>query len=188
MMTGILHFTPVALMVSVVAMNHLMNNQRADKKLSIEASGLRSALSAELRALLAIYEKNLELIKRKADYILSTRSSVVIYRGNLGRLTTLLDASVIEQIVGIFAQNERIEAVVAAHSNFKCNITYQFSPADADYDEWKRMFEQAIADIADAFRILEDDNHCSVPETALVGFPKPFKRLVQQPYPQTVAE
>ena len=185
MMTGILQLTPVALMMGAIAMNYLINNQRADKKLSIEASRLRSALSAELRGLLEIYERNLQLIEQKADYILSTRSSVVVYRGNLGRLTTLLDAPVIEQIVGIFALNERVEAVVAAHSNFKCNITYQFAPADANYDEWKSMFERAIGDIVAVFRTLEVSNPCSVPATAMVRFPKPIERLGHRPLPQS---
>ena len=114
MMTGILQLTPVALMVSVIAMNHLITISEQTKNFQSRLPGSDQRCLPSYVLCWRIYEKNLELIERKADYILSTRSSVVIYRGNLGRLTTLLDASVIEQIVGIFAQNERIEAVVAA--------------------------------------------------------------------------
>jgi AraC-like DNA-binding protein len=44
----------------------------------------RIALAAELRALSDLYNRNLQLITQKADYILSARSSVVVYKGNLG--------------------------------------------------------------------------------------------------------
>ena len=176
----ITQFTPVVLVMSIIAINHMITNQRADRKTAIEASRLRSALAAELHALLDIYEKNLQLIEQKADYILSTRSSVVIYKGNLGRLTMLLDDPVIEQIVGIFAQNERIEAVVAAHSNFKCGLTYQFLLAEANFDEWTKRFEQAATDIVYVCRTLESRNCTALTSKSPVGWPKAFSQLIQQ--------
>ena len=44
---------------------------------------------------------------------------------------------------------------MAAHSNLKCNLTYQFSPADSKFDDWKQMYEQASLKIASACQILE---------------------------------
>ena len=90
--------TPVVLMISIIGMNYLIANQRADRKTETEASRLRCALAAELRALLDLYRKNLQLIEQKADYILSSRSSVVLYRANLGRLATLLEETAIQRV------------------------------------------------------------------------------------------
>jgi hypothetical protein len=148
-------FVPVVLMLSIIIMNQVVVHQRNDRKTAAEASRFSAALVAELRAMLDLYKMNLDLIEQKADYLLSTRSSIVIYKGNLGRLTTLLDKSTIEHVVGVFAKNERIEAVVAAHSNFKCNLTYQFSPAETKFDERKQMYEQALQTVERACQILE---------------------------------
>jgi len=165
--------TPVVLMISIIGMNHLIANQRADRKTETEASRLRCALAAALRALLDLYNKNLQLIEQKADYILSSRSSVVLYRANLGRLATLLEETAIQRVVGIFAQNERIEAVLSAHSNFKGGLTYQFPVADAKFDEWKSMFEQAASDSEVVCQMLEGRNQTSVPLIAHVALPQP---------------
>ena len=148
-------FLPVVLMLTIVIMNHVVTGQRNDKRTASEMERFSAALTAELRAMHDLYEANLELIERKADYILSTRSTVVVYKSNLGRLTMLLDKAAIEEVVAVFAQNERIETVIAAHSNFKCNLTYQFTPSDTDFAEWKKMYEQASGRIASACRALE---------------------------------
>jgi hypothetical protein len=148
-------FVPVVLMVSIIVLNHTVVSQRADRKTANEGARFVAALAAELRAILELYKTNLELIEQKADYILSTRSSVLVYKGNLGRLTLLLDRPVIEHVVGVFAQNERIEMIIAARSNFRCNLTYQFSPADARFDEWRQMYEQAMERVAATCRMLE---------------------------------
>jgi hypothetical protein len=79
-----------------VHLRHQSSHQQSTRR-----SRLRSALAAELRAMLDLYKKNLQLIEKKADYILSTRSSVVVYRSSIARLTMLLDDPLIEQIVGV---------------------------------------------------------------------------------------
>ena len=157
----IAQFTPVIFMMGIIGMNHFINNQRADRRTAAEASRLRAALAAELRALLDIYKKNLQLIEKRADHILSTRSSVIVYRGSVARLTMLLEDPLIEQIVGVFAQNERIETVIAARSNFKCGLTYQFPVAEAPFDEWKVMFMEAAADVSFVCRALEGHRRAS---------------------------
>ncbi len=146
---------PVVLMVSIVITNHVVAGQRNDRKIAVEASRFSAALAAELRAMLDLYKMNLNLIEKKAGYLLSTRTMIAIYKGNLGRLTALLEKPAIGSVVEVFAQNERIESVVAAHSNLKCNLTYQFSPTDTNFDEWKQMYEQASRSIASACEILE---------------------------------
>jgi hypothetical protein len=147
-------FVPVMLMLSVVITNHFVSSQRNDKKTVTEASRLSAALAAELRAVLELYKLNLDLIEQKANYLLSARSSIVVYKGNLNRLT-LLDASVLERVIGAFAQNERTEAIIAARSVLKCNITYQFSTAETPLDDLKRMYEGASRTLIDACCLLE---------------------------------
>jgi hypothetical protein len=156
-------FIPVVFMLSVVIANHVITGQRNDRKKTAEAARFCAALAAELRALLDLYKMNLDLIERKTNYLLSTRSSIAIYIGNLGRISVLLERPAIEHVVGAFAQNERIEAVVAAHSNLKCNLTYQFSEADTKLDEWKQMYEQAARSITSACQILEGGAELSEP-------------------------
>jgi hypothetical protein len=169
-------FTPVALMMSIIVMNHLITNQRTDKKTKTEAYRLSCALAAELRAILDLYNRNLRLIDQKANYILSSRSSVVLYRSNLGRLATLLEETVVEQLVRAFAQNEHIEAVLAAHANLKGGLTYQFSAADAKFDEWKTMFEQSSRDMERVCRLLDRDQ-ASVSTKTLASWPKAVRQL-----------
>jgi hypothetical protein len=144
-------FLPALMMLSIVVLNHVVAGQRMEKKTADESD----RFAAELRSMLELYHVNLGLIEQKADYLLSTRTSIVIYKGNLGRLTSLLDRAAIEPVVRVFAQNERIEAVVAAHSNFKCNLTYQFPPNDDKFASWKTMYEQALLSVDSACRVLE---------------------------------
>ena len=176
----IAQFTPVFFMMSIIAINHLINNQRADRRTAAEASRLRAALAAELHAMLDLYGKNLRLIEKKEDHILSTRSSVIVYRGSVARLTLLLDDPLIEQIVGVFAKNEHIETVVAARSIFKCGLTYQFAVADANFDEWKRMYLETAADVSSVCRALEG-HHCTPADAPIsVSWPRKFDRLTQR--------
>ena len=176
----IAQFTPVIFMMGIIGINHLINNQRSDRRTAAEASRLRAALAAELRALLDIYKKNLQLIEKKADHILSTRSSVIVYRGSVARLTMLLDDALIEQIVGVFAQNERIETVLAARSNFKCGLTYQFPVADAPYEEWKMMFTEAMADVSFVCRTLDGHGRTQSAAQIPTAWPQKFDRLMHQ--------
>jgi hypothetical protein len=169
-------FTPVVLMMGVIAINHLINNQRSDRKTASEASRFRSALAAELRGLLELYNENLQLIAQRADHILSTRSSLIVYKGNLGRLAMLLDDSLIEQIVGVYAQNERIEATIAARSNFKCGLTYQFAVADANFDDWRNLFDQAAANVLHVLRMLAGNNRISVAGKTPARLPDIFRQ------------
>jgi hypothetical protein len=169
--------TTVALMMSIIVINHLIANQRADKRAENEASRLRRALAAELRAILDLYNINLQLIEQKANYLLSSRSSVVLYRANLARLATLLDATVVEQLVAVFAQNEQIEAILSAHTNLKGGLSYQFSTTDANFDEWKRMFEQSARSIEGVCGLLENYRPATVSTGTLANWPKPTTQM-----------
>ena len=174
---------PVIIMVSVVIMNYVFMAQRNERKTATEASRLSAALIAELLAMLEIYRMNLELLAQTAKYLLSTRSSMAIYKGNINRLTGLLDGVVIKHVITAFAQNERIEGLVAAHSNLRCNLTYQFSSAEIDFSRLTQMYEHAAEQIAITCQILEQE--ARLPE-ALSDF-KPWAALDRyfKPAPHT---
>ena len=140
------HFIPVLLMLGMVALNHLIVHQRTERRYALEATRLSAALAAELRVLHDLYAKNLELLDAKAGYLMSTRSPVLIYKGNLGRLPSLFEAPIIEHLVGVFAQNERIEAVLAAHANSKGGLTYVLT-ANSKIDELRDMYLQTSREV-----------------------------------------
>jgi hypothetical protein len=151
---SIYHFLPILLMLGMVALNHMIVHQRTERRYSIEAARLRAGLTAEMRVLVDLYAKNLELLETKAGYLLSTRSPVMVYRSNLGRITSLFEATVIEHLVNIFAQNERIEAVLAAHATSKGGLTYTLT-ADSKVDELKQMYLDTSRELDWACQALE---------------------------------
>ena len=123
-----LHFIAVLLTVGILAANHLIMHRRIERRASLDASGLRVALVAELQALRDVYRMNLELIEEGATYLLSTRSPVLVYKHNLGRLPSVLEAPVIENLVSLFARNEIIESLLAAHATPKGGLSYRLTP------------------------------------------------------------
>jgi hypothetical protein len=135
-------------MIGVVLINHVTTHVRAEKRFALEACRLRGALGAELRSLQSLFAGNLKLLEREANYILSGKTSAPVYKGNLGRLTTLLDRPIIEQVVAIYAQNERIEAMLAACAKPSGGLAYRLSPGEVDLQELKVMYQEALENIA----------------------------------------
>src|SRR6516164_9553929 len=101
------HLTPVLMMVGIVVINHVVAHQRLEKRTDVDASRFRAALAAELRALLDLYETNLDLLARGSDFVLSARQLTPVYKGNLGRLANALEEDTVARVVAVFAQNEK---------------------------------------------------------------------------------
>jgi hypothetical protein len=157
------HLSPVLLMLGMVTLNHLIVHHRTERRYALEAARLRSALIAELRALHKLYRTNLDLIEKKANYLLSTRTIVVVYKANLGRLTSLFEPAVIERLVSWFFENEVLEAQLAAQATSRGGISYQLT-ADTGVEELKRMYAAGAEDLAamcDALELL--DAACTQP-------------------------
>jgi hypothetical protein len=152
------HLFPVLVMVGIAFTNNMFNFQRADRRTDLEASRLRAGLSAELRALLDLHASNLRLVESNCDYLLSSRSLLAIYKGNLGRLTVLLDSHVIASVVASFAQNEKIESVLTARAQPKGGSSYKIVPGEMDFQELKQMYERAERSIIAALRALDADD------------------------------
>jgi hypothetical protein len=150
----------ISVMIGVVLINHVTTHLRTEKRFALEASRLHGALGAELRSLQSLFAGNLNLLGRDANYILSGKSSALVYKGNLGRLTTLLDRPIIEQVVAIYAQNERIEAILGACAKPNAGgLAYRVSPGEVDLQELKVMYEEALKDIAVICEALEHRSH-----------------------------
>jgi len=151
------HLSPILLMFGMVTLNHLIMHHRAERRYALEAGRLRSALLAELRALHKVYLANLDLIDRKANYLLSTRPVAAVYRGNLPRLTSLFEPPVIEPLVTWFAENEALEAKLAAQATSKGGLSYQLTP-ETGLDELKDMFTTGSERLASTYAALERDD------------------------------
>lgn len=146
----------ILMTVSVVLVNHVTTHVRTEKRFALEACRLHGALSAELRSLQSLFTGNLKLLERDPSYILSGKSSALMYKGNLGRLTTLLDRPIIEQVVAIYAQNERIEAILTACAKPNAGgLAYRVTPGEVDLQELKVMYEEAVKDISVICETLE---------------------------------
>lgn len=143
-----LNLAPIAVMLGIVIMNHMMTHRRKGQTDQAEAGKLRTALLAELRALQDIYRVNLELIENRGRYLISTRSPVTVYRTNLGRLTCLLERAEIDKLVSLFARNDLIEELVSLHSNGRGAMSYRLLPKYS-VDELRQMYASGIDHIAD---------------------------------------
>jgi hypothetical protein len=137
----------------MVSLNHLIRHHRAERGRAIESSRLRGALISELQALHKAYCLSLELIESGANYLMSTRSVVLVYKGNLGRLTSLLEPAAIECAIAVFAENEMIEGLLAAHAAGKGGVSYRLTP-DSQIEELERMYAAGREQIIKASAIL----------------------------------
>jgi hypothetical protein len=143
-----LNLAPIALMLGIVIMNHFMMHRRKGRTDEAEAGKLRTALLSELRALQDIYRVNLQLIENQGRYLISTRSPIVVYKTNLGRVTTLLEHAEIEKLVSLFSRNDIIEELVSLHSNGRGAMSYRLLPRYS-VDELKQMYATGIEHVAE---------------------------------------
>jgi hypothetical protein len=108
-----------------------------------------------LRALLDLHSRNRCLLECKPEYLLSSRSLLAIYRGNLARVTVLLDSDAIAKVVAAFAENERIEALLTTRAQPKGGASYKIVPGEMDYQELRLMYENAERTIMAAVASLD---------------------------------
>jgi hypothetical protein len=145
--TTVIHFSPVLLMLCVVALNHAVHYRRGERKLTQEGSRLRIALRAELQALLDLYTTNIDLLRKRSDHLLSSRSSLIVYKSNIGRLPLHLDEAVLTKVINVYARNDRLEATVAVHATLKCGLAFKHAPSSHEAEKLKRMYIAASRDI-----------------------------------------
>ena len=139
----------IIIMVSTLALNHLLNRQQADKRTRVETNRFQLALLTEMQALGNLYDDNLDLLSRGNENLLSARHLALVYKGNLGRLLTL-DASLLERVVAIYAENERIEAFMAASSKSATALSYRIAPDGSALATLRSMFTTAASNMREA--------------------------------------
>jgi hypothetical protein len=147
------HISILALVIGMMFINRTLSGRRLERRTALEADRLRTALAAELRVLEELYRVNLDLLDKKTGYVLSTRSPLLILRGNLGRLT-LLESSVIEQLVALFAHNEMMEAHIAAVTRPRVGLSYRLT-RESNVEDMSQMYATAAEDLERARATLD---------------------------------
>jgi hypothetical protein len=145
---------PVFMMMGVMLVNQAVIHQRTEWRNDIEASRFRAALAAEMRALLDLYETNLDFLARGLDVVLSARQIVPVYKGNLGRLTIVLKGDVVARMVAAFAQTEKMEAILCARDQPRNGSCYKLA-GDMDIEEFKALLMVAVRETQAACQALE---------------------------------
>jgi hypothetical protein len=136
------HASWLVLILGVMALNRAMAKRSRERSIALEAQKLRTGLATELRMLGELYRTNVTLLEKNANYVLSTRSPLLICRSNLGRLTELFEAAAIEHLVTLFAHNEILEAHIAAHARPKAGLSFRF-PRHVQIEPFVRMYTEA---------------------------------------------
>jgi hypothetical protein len=141
--------------ISVAIVNHWVLYQRQRKSSAREMSRFRAGLIAELRVLSELYYFNLDLIDQEAGYLLSGRPPLVMCKGNINRFSTLLDESVIGQVVAILARNELIDSILSARAQRHGNMSFRFPPRAGNLQDLKHYYLDGLAAIAAVTTALE---------------------------------
>jgi hypothetical protein len=156
---SILQFLAMPLMmIFICAMNLIVTHRRTESRVALDGRRLQAALVEELRLLARLYRSNLFLLEQQEMRLISTRTPLTIFRANVGRIT-LLDEQVITQLVGLHANNEHLELMVAERAKSikggQCTI-YMFDKADIGAVEtFRDLFSQALASVETVVEDLE---------------------------------
>ncbi len=178
-----LHFAPAILMLVIFCINLTLTHRSVRVRSSTEAARFQVAMLAELEGLAELYRKNLELLRKDAHYLLSTRSAVAVYRGNIGRLT-LLDEAQIRGLVSVHSANEHIEILLSAHAKSVKSgaaLIYRFEPGQRDIGNFRRMYLKALENVSHARELLGSGD---IPDaTSQPAAPQPTQSAEGEPAP-----
>jgi hypothetical protein len=130
--------------MSVAIVNHWILHQRHQRTSGREALRFRVGLVSELHVLSDLYRLNLDLIEQEAGYLLSGRPSLVVCKGSINRFPTLLDESVIGQVVAILARNELIDSILSARAHRHGNMTFRFPPRAGSLQDLKPYYLEGL--------------------------------------------
>jgi hypothetical protein len=150
-----LNLLSIAVMIGVIAINHGVTYQRTKRREAVECLRLRAALRSELQVLHDAYRLNIELIDRKAEYLISTRGLTAIYKANLARLTVSLGVEALDSTVSLYANNEIVEELLSTHANGKSGLSYKLS-SDKDVGELRRLYELGASRTVEARKSLDE--------------------------------
>ncbi|MBX9825598.1 MAG: hypothetical protein K2Y27_11445 [Xanthobacteraceae bacterium] len=150
------NFVPVAMMVAILVANHALTHHRSGRREDVEGTRLKAALTAELKALRELYQKNLKLLESEAGYLISTRAPMIIYKSNQAKLTALIEAELLEKLVSLYAKNDMIEEILSANASANGPLSFKLRP-ECDSDELKGLYAEGMQQIARTWRMLNPE-------------------------------
>jgi hypothetical protein len=150
------NFVPVLMMLAILVASHALTHHRSGRREDLEGTRLKAALMAELKALRELYQKNLKLLENETGYLISTRSPMIIYKSNQGKLTTLIEAELLEKLVSLYAKNEMIEEMLSANASPNGPLSFKLRP-DSDIEELKDLYAEGMQQIVRTWRVLNPE-------------------------------
>jgi hypothetical protein len=150
----LIHLTPVVMMVTILTLNHRVNGRKSQRRSSLEASRLATALSVELQSMLSHYSENLTLLAQEAPILLSGRGIGQVYRSNSARLVTALDDRVIAAVVAAYAHHERAEAMLTACTQPNSHHTLRAGAGGAYHDRLRDTYRSGCETVEAALSAL----------------------------------
>lgn len=159
------NFIPVLMMLAILVANHALTHRRSGRREDVEAARLKVALMAELKALRELYQKNLKLLESGAGCLISTRMPVIIYKSNQGRLTTLIEAELLEKLVSMYAKNEMIEEMLSANASPNGPLSFRLRPT-SDIEELKQLYTEGMQQVARTWRMFSPETQSTAQAAA----------------------
>jgi hypothetical protein len=96
------------------------------------------------------------LLGGEAGYLISTRAPMIIYKSNQAKLTTLIEAELLEMLVSLYAKNEMIEELVSANARANGPLSFKLQPA-TDIEELKELYVEGMQQVARTRRMLNPE-------------------------------
>ena len=111
---------------------------------------------AELKALRELYQKNLKLLESGAGYLISTRTPMIVYKSNQAKLTTLIEAQLLEKLVSMYAKNEMIEEMLSANASPNGQLSFKLRPT-SNIEELEELYAEGMQQAARTWRMFNPE-------------------------------
>ena len=156
-------FTPVLILAALSAINIGIAQIRISSTSAKHRRNLRSALHAELNHLDIMYNNNLRFLREGKGFVLSARASLLVYKGNLGRLHLLSEIE-IPKIVEAYASCERIESLVSAIAKASGSLAYYIIKDYTSVDDIIDQYVKGREEVLSAILIIEHRGRATLTE------------------------
>ncbi len=127
-----------------MTVNLYVTHKRLRTSTTEDGKKLRLAIAAELLNLRDLYKDNIDALYAGKDVVASCRLLLAIYRGSLGKLSTLGSAE-IPVIVTAYAMSERAEAFASAHCKAHGQNAFSLAKERPFLDDLITQYDKAKA-------------------------------------------
>lgn len=139
--------------LALTAVNVLAGQRRFVMTARRDGRRLALALRAELQELQLSLAENQRRVRGGVDYLVSTRACLMVYKGNLGRVTGMPDGA-IAATVRAYALSERAEFLIAATTKAHGSMGYRIQE-ETPLADIGRKIQYATHAVRDAIAALE---------------------------------